>query len=367
MSTGTDGDTPGSAPPGSPSPPSIDLRQIVLSAIILIVALWVSFAFLTALAWAVVLAIAEWPLYVRATERMPDRPFLIAVGFALITALFILIPLSIAAAALVQESQAALEWLGHVQKSGVAMPSWLPDLPAFGGRASRYWQEHLARPQAADELLGRFNTGSVLNWTQAIGLEIMRRSATLLMTAVAQASLMGHGKVLAHQAREVATRMFGAFAADFMTRLSEAVRATVIGTVLVSFFEGAIIGIGYAVAGVPQPTLFATFTIMLALIPFGAWAAFGLASLILIGGGDVLPGVLLFFFGAAVMTIGDNLVQPAVIGHAVKLPFLLAIIGAFGGMAQMGLVGLFVGPVVMVALLLIWRQWLGVEARPEPS
>jgi predicted PurR-regulated permease PerM len=111
------------------------------------------------------------------------------------------------------------------------------------------------------------------------------------------------------------------------------------------------------VAGVSQPLLFAVVTMILAFIPFGAWLAFALAGLILAAQGHLLAGVLLFGFGAAVMTVGDNFIQPAVIGGAVKLPFLLAFIGVFGGIATMGLVGLFIGPVVMVALLLIWREW----------
>ena len=75
---------------------------------------------------------------------------------------------------------------------------------------------------------------------------------------------------------------------------------------------------------------------------------------------------LLFGFAAVVMSIGDNVVQPRVIGGAVELPFLLAIVGTFGGLESFGLVGLFVGPVIMVALLLIWHQWMEHRA-DEPT
>ncbi len=337
---------------------AVEPRQIVLTVLILIAALWVSLAFLTPIAWAVVLAIAEWPLYRRALRRLPQWRGMIAASFALGTALFLLIPLSIAAAALVQESQAALEWFRHVGQSGIAMPPWVPDLPLVGRRAAGLWQAHLATPRALDHLFGMVSTGSVLTWTQTVGLEIARKSAMVLITAVSLAGLLWHGEGLARQGRQIAVRIFGVFGGDFLTKLAGAVRATVTGTILVSFCEGALIGVGYAIAGVPQPTLFATFTIVLALVPFGAWAAFGLASLILIAGGDTLRGLALFVFAAVVMTIGDNVIQPAVVGRAVKLPFLLAMIGAFGGLAQMGLIGLFVGPVVMAALLLMWRQWL---------
>lgn len=82
------------------------------------------------------------------------------------------------------------------------------------------------------------------------------------------------------QAHVVATRSFGRLEVEFVDRMLAAVRPVVNGTVLVSVIEGATIDIGYAVADVPQPLLFATFTIALALVQFGARLAFGLASLI---------------------------------------------------------------------------------------
>lgn len=62
------------------------------------------------------------------------------------------------------------------------------------------------------------------------------------------------------------------------------------------------------------------------------------------------------------MLVGDNVVQPAAIGSAVKLPFILALIGAFGGLAALDLVGLFIGPVVMAALLLVLEEWLSAAS-----
>ena len=158
--------------------------------------------------------------------------------------------------------------------------------------------------------------------------------------------------------------MLGRFGADFLGRLVAAMRATLNGTVLVSVAEGSLIGVGYAVAGVPRPVLFAILTIAFALVPFGAWAAFGAATLILVVQGHLIGAALLFGFSVVVMTLGDNVVQPRVIGGAVELPFLLAIVGTFGGLESLGLVGLFVGPVVMVALLLIWQQWMDTN---EPA
>ncbi|AOR76380.1 hypothetical protein BES08_06145 [Novosphingobium resinovorum] len=340
-------------------PSRVQARQLWLTAVVIVLAIWMALEFLTPLAWAAVIAIAEWPLYRRALHRFPSRPGLLAVSFAIVTALFVIGPLSLAAVTLVQESQAAMHWVQQVQQTGLAMPTWLPSLPVFGDRAALYWGQHIGNPKAADTLLGSLSAGSILTWTRSIGGEVARESGLFLITLLALASLLSRGPLIGEQARKVSIRMFGSFGGNFLEQMIAAVRATVNGTVLVSVLEGGVLGIAYAVAGVPQPLLFATFTIALALVPFGAWAAFGLASLILLGTNHVLAGGLLFGFGVSVMTLGDNVVQPAVIGSAVELPFLLAIIGAFGGLAELGLVGLFVGPVIMASLILVWRQWMG--------
>jgi predicted PurR-regulated permease PerM len=341
-----------------PDEGAIRSRQLYLTIAIFLLSVWIAFEFLTPLAWAAVLAIAEWPLYQKTVARYPDRRTMVAAGFALATALMVILPLSLAAVTLAQESDVALEWLKHAQQTGIAAPAWLPGIPLVGARLSASWQQHIGNPQATNALLGSLSATSILGWTRSIGGEVARDSALFLITLLALTSLLARGRHIADQAGAVATRMFGTFGGVFLQRMTGAVRSTVNGTVLVSVGEGAIIGVGYAVTGVPQPLLFATFTIVFALVPFGAWLAFGLASAILLMSGKVLLGGLLFGFSAIIMTIGDNVIQPSVIGSAVKLPFLMAIVGAFGGLAEMGLVGLFVGPVIMAALLLVWRQWM---------
>ena len=199
---------------------------------------------------------------------------------------------------------------------------------------------------------------SVFAWTRSVGGEVARELGLFLITLVSLVSLLTHGNLIRTDASAAAARTFGPFGGEFLERMIGAVRGAVNGTVLVSFGEGAIIGVGYFVVGIPQPLLFTTFTMLLALVPFGAWLVFGLASLILIGSGQLLAGALLFAFGVTVMTVGDNVVQPAAIGGSVQLPFLLALIGAFGGLLEMGLVGLFIGPVIMAALMLVWREWI---------
>lgn len=338
---------------------SVQSRQVWLTLVILALALWISSPFLTPIAWAAVLAIAEWPLFRYLLKRFPGRNRWAAAGCTLITGLLVVFPLSLVATSLATESSGAVAWIQKIQQQGLPQPPWLSAIPIVGDRLGEWWRTHAATPEAARDLLGSAPAGSLLSWARTIAGEVAKESGLFLVTLAALLSLLLSGAHIAEQSRIVSARMFGAFGVDFLDRMTDAVRRTVVGTVLVSVIEGAVIGVGYLVAGVPQPVLFVVATIVLALVPFGAWLVFGLAGLILMAQGHVLAGGLLIGFGAAVMTIGDNVIQPAVVGGAVELPFLLAFVGAFGGLATMGLVGLFIGPVIMVALLLIWREWTG--------
>jgi predicted PurR-regulated permease PerM len=109
--------------------------------------------------------------------------------------------------------------------------------------------------------------------------------------------------------------------------------------------------------------LLALFTTAFAMLPFGAWAVFSVASLFLAVNGELAAAGLLFAYGAAVMMIGDNLVTPYLVGARLHLPMLMAFVGAFGGLAAFGLVGIFLGPVIMDCLVILLREsWL---AEPE--
>jgi predicted PurR-regulated permease PerM len=216
-------------------------------------------------------------------------------------------------------------------------------------------------------LLGQIDAGALARFTGALAAQIAARSMFFLVTLLALFLMLRDGERLAESAVSTARRFYGEFGERFVVRLTEAVRGAVNGTVFVAIGEGTLIGASYAIAEVPRPVLFALVTIAFAMLPFGAWFAFSAATLVLVVQGHLLAAALVFAFGAAVMLIGDNFVQPALIGDSVRLPFLWAFVATFGGLETFGLVGLFVGPALMAVLLLVWEEWLaGDDAPPKP-
>jgi predicted PurR-regulated permease PerM len=335
----------------------------VLGLVLAAAGLWVARAFLLQIVFAAILTIAIWPLYrrlARRATRLERRIFLplavtLGIGFVLI------IPLAIIGAEAVRDTGAAAQWLAQASRSGIPPPHWLEPLPIAGHWLAGWWNHNIADPRGASALLRRIDAATVINWLETIAETLLSWSMFMLVTLLALFIIVRDGDRAAELACRIAARFYGRFGEDFVSRLAEAIRGTLNGTVFIALGEGTLIGIGYAFFQLPHPLAFMVATIGFALIPFGAWVAFGVASLVLILEGRGLPGALLFGYSSIVMLVGDNLVQPALIGNSIRLPFLWTFLGIFGGMYSFGLVGLFVGPAIMAALFLVWSEWLGTE------
>jgi predicted PurR-regulated permease PerM len=156
--------------------------------------------------------------------------------------------------------------------------------------------------------------------------------------------------------RRASRRLFGPGGERIGEQMVASVHGTVDGLVLVGLGEGVLLGIAYAFAGVPHPTLLGLLTAIAAMIPFGAPLLFGIAALLLLAQGSMLAAIAVFGFGMVVSFAADHFVRPTLIGGTTRLPFIWVLLGILGGVGEWGLLGLFVGPALMAALILLWRE-----------
>jgi predicted PurR-regulated permease PerM len=332
--------------------------------LLVLLALWVASDFLSAMVWAAVIAITTWPVYIRfATLISDDRsPMVAPLLFTLLTGLVLVVPIILTVHQITQGSDAFVHWVTQLRQEGSPVPGWVAQLPIAGEYLDRWWQANLSNPRAVVEWLRGVNMESVTTWTSALGGELLHRLFLFLITLTALYLVFREGEWLADRVLDTVDRLLGDPGERLASKVADAIRGTVNGIVAVAVADGAIIGIGYVLAGVPHPLLFAVLTIAFAMLPFGAWAAFTAAALVLLfHGGSLLAAAGVFGFGATVMLIGDNFIQPTLVGGTARLPFLLALIGIFGGLRTFGLIGLFLGPVIMTALLTVLREWVGLE------
>jgi predicted PurR-regulated permease PerM len=263
-----------------------------------------------------------------------------------------------------QQSDLLQSWIGRARDNGVPVPDWVAHLPFAAQSVEQWWRDNLAKPESVTAWLQSLNADKAGDILKAFGGQLLHRTFLLFVALIVLFALLRNGRLVARQLLTAADRIFGHPGEGLAEKTVDAVRGTVNGTVVVALLEGLLIGLGYLIAGVPSVALFTVLTIAFAMLPFGAWAAFSAAALVLLmNGGTGFAAATVLGWGAMVMLAGDHFVWPTIVGGAARLPFALAFVGIFGGVASFGLIGLFIGPVIMAAVLTIWREWVVRSAR----
>lgn len=341
------------------------IARAVLALALVFLGAWTLREFLPALVWAGIFAIAVWPLYRRAQLRFPPgrHNILLPALFTLAIALVFLIPLALAGVQLAREVHLALAWANEARHHGIPPPAWLSNLPVGKAQATAWWNENLATPEGAADLLSRIGNGDVMATTRHYGSQLLHRMVLFVFTLLTLFFLFRDGDHLVVQLRRVSYRLFGPRGEHLGGQIVASVHGTVDGLVLVGLAEGAVLGIAYLALGVPHAVILGALTALAATIPFGAPLLFGVAALLLVVQGSVGGAIAICVLGMVVTFVADHFVRPVLIGGATRLPFLWVLLGILGGLATWGLLGLFLGPAIMATLMSVWREW--ADSKPE--
>lgn len=340
-----------------------------LALIVLAVAAWVLQHFLLSIAWAGVLAIATWPIYVRAERRFgPARAA--ALSTALV-ALCTIVPLVWLSAVAVHEVHVLVLWLRAVDQTGFAFPDAFARLPAVVATPLReWWTDTLALPHGPSEWL-RPTVVEHLRGTSTLfrgaAMNAIHRIAALGFALVMLYFMFRDGRSFGDGLVRVVRQTCGDAWSNRVADTPRVVRATVDGLVLVGLGVGVLVGVAGKFAGFPSPALLAASTAAAATIPFVAPVVFGAAALWLAAGGALVPALAFFAWSSAVLFIADHFVRPKIIGEGARLPFWAVLFGVLGGVETLGLIGLFLGPAAMALLAQWWRAEASEWSEPGAS
>ncbi len=336
---------------------------LVLALALVLLGIYTLWNFLSALVWAVIFAVALWPLYRRAVARFGTgkHNVLLPAVFTGAVALLFIVPVGLVGVQMGREAHAGMDWVHDAQQNGIPEPEALHKLPFGQAAVSNWWQANLADPGAAKDLLERTTRGRMTNISRRIGSQVARRLTLFVFTLLTLFFIFKTSDALVRQMRRVAARTFGPGGEQVAQQIIASIHGTVDGLVLVGLGEGVLLGFVYLFLGVPHPTVFGAFTAVAAMIPFAAPVVFVLAALLLLANGATVSAIALVVIGMAVTFTADHFVRPVLIGGATKLPFLWVLLGILGGVETWGLLGLFLGPAIMSALILLWREWAGAN------
>ncbi len=332
----------------------------LLALALLLLGLFTLWSCLSARVWAAIFAVALWPFYRRVQARTGSamHGMVLPLIFTLAVALIFIVPVGLVGLQLAHEGHQAADWVRGVQEHGLPEPQVLHHLPFGQAQVNGWWQQNLADPGQARVTVERLGQGHGSNIGRKIGAQVTHRLTLFVFTLLTLFFLFKEGHELTAQLRRAAARAFGPHGQQVGLQIIASIHGTVNGLVLVGLGEGVLLGIVYAIAGVPHPTVFGALTAVAAMVPFAAPVVFGVAALLLAANGAVAWGVGVFALGMATTFTADHFVRPVLIGGATKLPFIWVLLGILGGVEAWGLIGLFVGPAIMAALILLWRDWV---------
>lgn len=324
--------------------------------------LWVLSPFWAALAWAGVLAYVTWPLNVRVARGLRGRPALAALVMTLVVGLTLLVPMVLVMYNLTIDAIAASAKLREIASTGLpALPAGILDLPGGEWLAAQY-QRVQGDPEWVRQRIEAIGLANPDIYKVLAG-NVGRNVAKFGLAIFALFFLYRHGASVLSQFRSIATRWIGSQTKSYLHAVGVTVHAVVFGIVLTALAQGVLAGLGYWVAGVPTPVMWGAITALISLIPFAGPIVWASLSAGLFINGETTAAVGLFLWGALVVSWVDNLIRPIVISGPTRIPFLLVFLGVLGGVNAFGLIGLFLGPVILAIALAIWREWLSAPER----
>lgn len=338
-----------------------ELISIGLTVSILALAIFIIHRFIPSLLWASIIVIATHPLYQRWSRFFGAKRNTAAFLFTLMLTLLLIIPLSWLITVLVKELQLFVNYLQLINREGGQAPTFIGELPFFGEELVLYWDENFGQPGSLKNVLSNIHLTltSASYYIRQVGINVAHRGFQVGFTLLTLFFFFRDGDKLFRQINQIGEICFGTRWFRYSDRLPSALRATVNGTIVVGIGVGVLMGLCYGLVGFPAPTLMGFITAFAAMIPFVVPIVFVIIALILFANGALIAAIIVIGWGTLVMFVADHFVKPVLIGGAIQLPFLAVLFGILGGVETLGLLGLFVGPIIMVLFITLWHESLG--------
>ena len=337
--------------------------RYALPAALLVVLVWFSYIvlrdFFLVICWAFIIAYVMWPPYQWLTRALQNRLTLSAAMMTGLIAVVIFLAAYWLLALMQNEVKSVYQFLlTNYYNPPKRLPDSIGQIPWLGN----YLQQHLDQLNADQTGVKTQLTDWAKQWLGEFGRflgGIGRNLLTLGFTLITTFFCFRDGELAIKQLRLALGSLPGKYQALYLQAAGDTVRAVVYGIVLAALTQGILAGIGYSVAGVKAPALLGAITALLAMIPIGGAALVWLpVSLSLLFSEQPWQGTGLILWGIFVISTIDNIIRPLVISGAGRIPVLVVLFGVFGGLRAFGIVGLFLGPVILSVLLAVWRTWM---------
>ena len=324
----------------------------------------VLYPFLSAILWAAILTYTTWPLYEHLRVRLRLGRTGAAAGMVLITAVVIVLPLALAIPGGADDADHLRRLVQDALAAGLpGAPDWVALVPVIGQNVADLWNGWAADLSAMVMFFKPyFGAAAEFGLTSLLGLA--NGVLMFLLALFVAFFIYASGDRLSLFVEATLHRIMGARAERLIAITGATVRGVVYGILGTALVQGVLVTFGLWMAGVPRPLLLGVIAGGLSVLPVGAPVVWIPASLWLLTAGHTAWGVFLFAYGIIVVSGADTLIRPFFIARGAQLPFMLTVLGVLGGALAFGLLGVFVGPVLLGVGFTLVTEYARGEAAP---
>ncbi|WP_250534980.1 AI-2E family transporter YdiK [Caballeronia sp. AZ10_KS36] len=356
--------SPNGQPNLNPRQP-VDIARILLVISILSAlaagSLFILRPFLPGLIWATTIVVATWPLMLAVQRRCGNRRWIATTVMLLGLLIVIVLPLYQAISTLALHGGEIMSAIKSLPTYALPPPpAWVHDVPLVGQRASTEWQSlsdagpggMLAKLEPYVTIAARW----MLSHAAVVGVFVMHMVITIIIAGI----LYTRGEAAGSFVVRFATRVAAQRGAEAVKLAGLAVRAVALGIVVTAVTQSALGGIGLWIAGVPAAGVITAVMLMLCLAQIGPLLPLlGGVAWLFWHGSHVAAALLLVW--SLMIAMLDNFLRPLLIQRGVNLSMLLILSGVLGGMFAFGIVGLFIGPVILAVTSTILNAWINEQ------
>lgn len=352
---------------GEPETPLIksteDLIRVGLAVLLVVWCFHVLRPFLVPILWALVIAIVSYPVYRRLEAALRPRRTLAASLFTLLALVILTVPTVLLSDTLVASVEGLVAGL---EQGTIQIPPPPPEVsqwPLIGSWLEPWWRRASQDFSSIPPTLAP-HLKSVAAWLLAAatgaGLGLLQFIAAILIAGVLLARAEKDGEL----ARTLAQRIAGDKGQKIFQTAEDTIRSVSRGILGVALIQSLLAGVGFLVMGVPAAGLWALLCLVLSVVQIGVFPVTAPVVLYVVATAD-WPTSVAFLIWSVFVSLIDNVLKPIFFGRGLDVPVFVIFVGAIGGLISFGVLGLFVGPVVLVVGYKLFMAW--VHGFEEPG
>jgi len=343
------------------APPVNNLPRTLMAILaisgLLLGSLWVVRPFVGPGIWAVTIVVATWPLFRRLQAWLGGRRGPAVTVMALILLTIIVIPVWLAVDTIIEQSDRLITFARALPTLQVpAAPAWLASIP-LGPRIARSWNDLAQAPPGAVAARIEPYLGSAVRWFGAQAGSFGALLVHLLVMLIISIILYAKGDVAARGVIAYFRRLAGDRGESSVVLAGQAIRAVALGVIVTALIQTAIAGLGMGIAGIPRAGLLTALVFLFCIAQLGPFLVMVPGVVWLYWSGNPGRGTFFLVWTLVVLTM-DNVLRPWLITRGANLPILLIFAGVIGGLLGFGVIGLFIGPVILAVSYTLLEAWV---------